>query len=985
LQRFIFGRRGSRCWTGVLTSITGFCLCQASSIAAESGDKLASFESQILPIFESKCIACHGADSPQQGLDLRSRAAIIKGGKSGPAIQAGSSAKSLLLEKIITKQMPPMDPKLTGEEIETVRAWIERGAPADAREGANSRPLAAPHITEQDVLPIFQVRCVACHGKREQRGGLDLRTQGSRLKGGKSGPALLPGKPDESLIIQKIESGEMPPTELQKKYAVRPATEAELKQLRKWIGDGCPSTSEQAVANEGPVVTKEGWNFWSFLPPKRPSVPSVKRQDLVRNPIDAFLLQKLEQQNLSYSTEAEPLALLRRAYLDLTGMPPSPGELVDYLKDPRHDRYERLIDRLLESPEYGERWARHWLDLAGYSDTEGFGDGAPFRPYAWRYRDYVIRAFNSDKPYDQFLIEQIAGDELADYKKGEVTPELIDRLAATGFLRTAADPTWEPEFAFLSERMNVIADEIQILTSSVMGLTVGCARCHDHKYDPISQRDYYRLSAILQTAYDPYDWVAPSERKIDIALENEKKEIQAFNAPLKQEMKRLEQSFETQAKPFREKFLEERLAPLPEALREDLRKLAQTPQDKRSDLQKYLAEKFKEPLEITMDDLSKKYEAFKTIAEPIRKEIEGMEEKLRPEPHVRVLSDMGGEPSANYLLRRGEASNPGPPVDPGVPAALTVSLEPYHVVPPWPGASSGGRRLALARWITQANHPLTSRVLVNQIWMRHFGRGLVPTPSNFGHSGMLPSHPELLDWLATEFAGGWSMKHLHRLMMTSTAYRQSSGKSLEILAVDPENTLLSRMTMRRMDAEQIYDSILKVTERLDPQRFGPPAEVEVKPNKEVLAKGSERGFRRGIYILQRGTTPVTLLEVYDLPQMTPNCVERSQSNVATQALQMMNSAQMWELARYMAGRAVDEAGENPNKQVEQVYLRALSRPPTAFEMRQGLTTLEELAHHWPPRLETDHVETPKQATANWLALAGLCHTILNSADFVFID
>jgi hypothetical protein len=626
------------------------------------------------------------------------------------------------------------------------------------------------------------------------------------------------------------------------------------------------------------------------------------------------------------------------------------------------------------------------LDLAGYSDTEGFGDGAPFRPYAWRYRDYVIRAFNSDKPYDQFLAEQIAGDELSDYKKEEVTQELIDRLAATGFLRTGADPTWEPEFAFLQERMNVIADEIQILSSAVMGLTVGCARCHDHKYDPIPQRDYYRLSAVLQTGYDPYDWVAPSERKIDIALENEKKELQAFNAPLKKELERLQQSLEAQAKPFHEKLLEERLAPLPEEVRQDLRNITKIAQDHRSDTQKYLAEKFKETLEITNDDLVKKYEAFKAIADPIRKEIDETEEKLRPEPHVRVLSDMGGEPSANYLLRRGEALNPGQPVGPGVPEALTMGLEPYRVVPPWPGSSSSGRRLALARWLTQSNHPLTSRVMVNQMWMRYFGRGLVATASNFGRSGMPPSHPELLDWLATEFVrSGWSIKHMHRLMMTSTAYRQSSGKNPDILAIDPENTLLSRMTMRRLDAEQIYDSILKITGRLNSKQFGPPEEVEVNPNKEVVAKGSEVGFRRGIYIVQRATTPVTLLEVYDLPRMTPNCVERSRSNVPTQALQMMNSRQMWELARYMAGRAIDEVGEDRKKQVEQVYRRAYSRPPTDFEIRQSLATLEELTRHWPPRLERDRAEAPQKATTNWLALAGLCHTILNSADFIFVD
>ncbi len=986
LRRFLYGHRVFWCWTRVLNWVASFCLCSAAALLSAPTDKSTRFESEILPILESKCVACHGADSPQQGLDLRSRATIIRGGKSGPAIQVGSSTKSLLMEKITTKQMPPIEPKLTNQEIETIRAWIDRGAPADTAELASARSSALPHITEEDVLPIFQVRCVACHGKREQKGGLDLRTQGSRLKGGKSGPALVPGKPDESLIIRKIESGEMPPTELQLKYSVRPPTEAELKKLREWITEGCPPALGHTVASSGPVIAKEDRNFWSFQPPLRPTVPKVRQQHLVRNTIDAFLLQELEDKNLSYSPVADPLVLLRRVYLDLTGMPPSPAEVGGYLNDQRPDRYERLIDRLLDSPEYGERWARHWLDLAGHADSEGFADADPFRPYAWRYRDYVIRALNSDKPYDQFLIEQIAGDELADYKNGEVTQEVIDRLAATGFLRTAADGTWEPEFAFLGERMNVIADQIQILTSAVMGLTLGCARCHDHKYDPIPQRDYYRLSAVLQAAYDPYDWMSPKERKIDIALESEKKEIAAFNAPLKKELERLEQSLDAQAKPFRERLLEERLASLPEAVRQDLRNLVKTPQDKRSDVQKYLAEKFKATLEVTNDGLIKKYEAFKTIAQPIRQEIGEIEDKVRPEPHVRVLSDMGGEPSTSYLLRRGEALNPGTSVEPGVPEVLTAGLEPYKVAAPWPGASSSGRRLALARWLTQSNHPLTSRVMVNQIWMRHFGRGLVPTASNFGRSGTPPSHPELLDWLATEFArSGWSMKHMHRLIMTSSAYRQSSGKNLEILAIDPENTLLSRMTMRRLDAEQIYDSILKVAERLDSRRFGPPEEVEVKPNKEVVAKGSEAGFRRGIYILQRRTTPVTLLEVYDLPQMTPNCIERSQSNVATQALQMMNSGQMWELVRYMAGRVIDEVGENREKQVHQIYLRAFSRPPTEFEMRESLATLEELTRHWPRRLERDHVETPKQTTANWLALAGLCHTILNSADFMFID
>ncbi|MCY4534708.1 MAG: DUF1549 and DUF1553 domain-containing protein, partial [Bryobacterales bacterium] len=517
----------------------------------------------------------------------------------------------------------------------------------------------------------------------------------------------------------------------------------------------------------------------------------------------------------SYSEEAAPLTLLRRAYLDLTGMPPSPQEVERYLEDDGEDRYRLLIERLLEAPEYGERWARHWLDVAGHIDTEGFGEYAPRRQNAWRYRDYVIRAFNQDKPFDEFLTEQIAGDELAPWKDQEVTPELVERLAATGFLRTAPDPTWEIEFAFLDERMNVIADEVHILGSGVLGLTVGCARCHDHKFDPITHRDYYSLGAILQAAYDPYDWLQPKMRVLNIGLASEKKEADEFNAPLKAKIKQLEESLEEEAAPYKARLLEERLGRLPEAVREDLRRLSETAEDKRTEVQQYLAKKFKQTLEISINDIKEGSESFKSKAEPIQKQIKETRAQLKPDPGLHALVDMGGEPSTSYLLLRGDAFTPGQPVEPGVPAFLTSHIDPYEVVAPWPGADTSGRRLALARWLTQPAHPLTARVMVNRIWMRHFGRGIVASPDNFGRTGEPPSHPELLDWLATEFVrSGWSVKHMHRLTMTSAAYRQVSKKDGEALAADPDNVLLSRMAMRRMDAEQLYDSILMATNRL---------------------------------------------------------------------------------------------------------------------------------------------------------------------------
>jgi len=423
----------------------------------------------------------------------------------------------LLVEKIVSKAMPPAGDKLTESQIAAIRSWIDTAMGQTA-------------VTENDVLPIFQMRCAGCHGKRKQEGGLDLRSLSARLKGGKSGPALVPGDPEHSLLLQKITSGQMPPPKMLFEAFVRPPTSEEVETIRKWIAGGALPAPKEAAQIEDKLVTDKDREFWSFQPPKRPSAPKVRHADLVRNPIDAFLLEKLEAKGLSYSSRADRLTLLRRAYLDLTGLPPSPADVQAFVKDQRTDAYERLIDRLLDSPHYGERWAKFWLDAAGYSDSEGIIDEDLVRPNAWRYRDYVIRSFNADQPYDQFLTEQIAGDELADYKNAkQITPDLLQNLVATGFLRMVPDGTYSPANGSISERMNVIADEIGVLSSTVLGLTVGCARCHNHKYDPLPQRDYYRLSAILQTAYDPYDWVVPTERKLDVALESERKEVAAFN------------------------------------------------------------------------------------------------------------------------------------------------------------------------------------------------------------------------------------------------------------------------------------------------------------------------------------------------------------------------------------------------------------------------------------------------------------------------
>jgi len=589
------------------------CVSSLAAAAAPPPEKTPEFTPEIRSLLQAKCWACHGENSPQAGLSLRAPGLILKGGKSGPAVKPGSSAGSLLIEKVVSKAMPPGDAKLTPAEITLLRSWVDHLSGAAERE-----------VTENDVLPIFQMRCVVCHGKRKQEGGLDLRSQASRLRGGKSGSALIPGKPDQSLLMQKISSGQMPPPKLLFEYFVRPPTSPEVETLRKWIASGAPPAPKEVVAETAsdPLVSDKDRAFWSFQPPKRPEVPQISSSGTVRNPIDAFLLQKLEAKKLTFAKEAERLVLFRRACLDLTGLPPTPAQIREYIEDHRPDAYERLIDRLLASPQYGERWSQFWLNAAGYADSEGIIDEDRIRPNAWRYRDYVIRSLNEDKPYDRFLMEQIAGDELVNYKHAkQITPDMIDKLVATGFLRLVPDGTYSPANGSVAERMNVIADEIEVLSSSVMGLTIGCARCHNHKYDPIPQRDYYRLSAILQTAYDPYDWVKPTERNLDVAVESERQEIASFNAPIETAIKKLEKSIEEKAAPLRIKVIGERLASLPESVRGDLQALLSTEESKRTPIQVYLADKFQDTLKVTNDDLAKQFPDFKAELESTNKSI----------------------------------------------------------------------------------------------------------------------------------------------------------------------------------------------------------------------------------------------------------------------------------------------------------------------------------------------------------------------------
>ncbi len=903
------------------------------------------FDKDVRPLLKSKCWRCHGDEVRKGELAVHTAAGLRKGSESGPVIVPGQSTKSRLYELVRNGEMPP-DKKnpLTNAEVEIVRRWIDGGARFE-------NETTKPEVTQHDILPILLLRCTACHGRQKREGELDLRTRAAMLRGGKSGPALVPGKPEESLILKRLQREEMPPRQRLVEAMVKPMEANEIEKLTRWIALGAPEVADEpdvAGTPADPLVSAEDREFWSFQKPRAMPVPNVAHAARVRNPVDAFVLQKLEEKSLSLSPEADRLTLLRRAAFDLTGLPPEPAEAEAFLADNDPRAYEKLIDRLLASPRYGERWGRHWLDVAGYADCEGRREQHLPRPSVWRYRDYVIRSFNADKPYDRFLQEQLAGDELSDYEHApEITQEIEDNLVATAFLRMAPDPTWANLTGFVPDRLEVMADSIDVLGSGVMGLTFKCARCHSHKFDPIPQRDYYRLVAIFKGAYDEHDWLKPQligfggalsasfgERYLPQVTTAERKRIDEHNAAIQREIDKLKAGPQT-----------------PEATKQ---------------IKELTANRF-------------------------------------PDPRLFALWDRG-EPSPTYIYRRGDYQISGTLVHAGPPAVLTDSQTPLEIVPPWPDAKSTGRRLAFARWLTHPNSAaggLTARVMVNRIWKHHFGQGLVKSVGNFGKTGDRPSHPELLDWLAQEFVRQcWSLKEMHRLMMTSSVYRQRGagqrgregegerGRNTNKTAAgsspppplspspplhqDPDNRLLAHMPLRRMEAEPLRDSLLLVAGQLDETRFGPGDAVTVRPDGLVLS-----GKRRSVYVQQLRKHPASLLESFDLPAMNPNCLQRSESLVAPQALHLMNDAAVRELARQFADRVQREAGDDPAHQVRRAYWIALTRPPSGEELTDCLQTLTSLTEQW-----TKHVPV---AEASRKALATLCHTIMNSASFLYLD
>ncbi len=685
-------------------------------------------------------------------------------------------------------------------------------------------------------------------------------------------------------------------------------------------------------------------SHWAFRPIVRPQLPAIHGH--ANNDIDRFILASLEAKGLRLNSGADRPTLIRRISFDLTGLPPTLAEIETFLNDTAPQAYERMVDRYLASPHYGERWGKYWLDAAGYADSNGYFSADSDRPLAWRYRDYVIRAFNQDKPYDRFVMEQLAGDELAGYvPDGDVTPAMAELLTATHFLRNAPDGTGEsdgnPE-EVRTDRMTVLEGTVQIAMNSLLGLTIQCARCHRHKFEPITHAEYYALQAIFFPAYNPDKWKAPKDRVVAVGSKVERVAWQRRTEIIDRQIKELRESLTPVALSLREELLEERLQHLETGLRQPLIQAALVPEKKRTNEQANLIKKFAKETQISDEDLAKRFPEFAGLREQVSKAIAAREKERPPAlPMLSVFVETDPNPPVHHVMRRGQHNQPDAEVQPGVPAALTTPSNRFVMEPRPAGCISTGRRTAFARWVTAPENPLFARVMVNRVWQHHFGTGIVATPDNLGQSGAKPSHPELLDYLADAFMkSGWSVKALHRLILTSATYRQSSATRQPAIrdpqSLDPDNRLLSRFPLRRLDAEALRDGLLHISGELD-QRIGGPY-VPTRQTKEGIVdipESQDGARRRSVYLQQKRTQVPTLLQLFDAPTIVHTCSVRPSSTVPLQALSLLNSEFLRARARAFAERLAREAGADSSKRIDLAFRLACARPPTREEIDAG--------------------------------------------------
>ncbi len=842
-------------------------------------------------------------------------------------------------------------------------------------------------VFEKDVRPILKAHCWHCHGEEDQHEGkLDTRLVRFLLKGGESGPAIVVGDPKASPLMQRVASGEMPPGK--KKLSLD-----EQDILARWIEGGAKTARpEPESLADGDTFTEEERLHWSFQPIQKHPLPAVNRPDSLRTPIDAFLLAELESHSLNFGPDADRTTFIRRLTFDLTGLPPTPADVDQFLQNDRPDAYEQLVDELLASPQYGERWGRHWLDIAGYADSDGYSQRDLERKWAYRYRDYVVRAFNTDKPWSEFLVEQLAGDELLVPPYKNLAPEQADCLTATGFLRMGPDGSGSGDVDIPVARQEVIAETIKIFSTAVLGLTVGCAQCHAHRYDPIAHADYYRLRALIEPAYDTTRWRDPNGRLISLWSETTQADAAAAEAEYQQVTKDRTAALDV----IVQETFDRELAKLPEETQPLAKAARETAAKDRSEEQKQLIKEYP----FLNVDRGSVYLYLPDRLTKFNKEWDAkqaeVKQKRPADDFVQCLTEIPDKVPPTKLFARGDFNQPRQDVGPGELAVLNRTG--FDIPADDPALPTTGRRLAYARHLTDGKHPLTARVIVNRIWMHHFGRGLVATPGEFGALGERPSHPELLDWLAADFMEhGWQVKRLHRQIVLSMAYRQSSARRDDLDAVDPENRLLGRMSVRRIEAESLRDSLLALTGKLSDKMFGPPVAVtpdEVgqiivgvdtrdsagRPTGKSVGIGEDE-FRRSLYIQSRRSMPLSMLEPFDAPVMSPNCEQRASSTVAPQSLLLMNSEFVVDQTEAMADRIRAEAGDDPAAQFTLAWRLAFARPPTDTERNSGTAFLTEQA----ATLTATTANEKKKPDPVRLALANLCHALVSANGFLYVD
>ena len=790
-------------------------------------------------------------------------------------------------------------------------------------EAAESASAGNDTLFEGQVRPLLLEKCVKCHGDTKSESGLRLDSRAALMQGGDSGPAIVPGDPAKSLLVtaMKHDGGiEMPPG------TFLPGDQIAV--VEKWIAAGAPWPSDAGPS--GPKKTRSGEptdeerRHWSFQPITDPPVPQVATAGEAVHPIDAFLTVKLAKKGLQPVGPADRRTLVRRATFDLTGLPPAPADVDSFEADQSPAAFAQLVERLLASPAYGERWGRHWLDVVRYADTAGETADYP-SPLAWKYRNYVIKAFNDDKPYDRFLREQVAGDLLADPSQPD---RFADSVTATGYIAISR------RFGFDSVNSMHLTyqDTIDTLGQSVLGLTLGCARCHDHKYDPVTSADYYALYGIFKSTNYAFPGDEQTRRPGDMTPLVSGEQLAALRKPY-----------------------DEQIASLDAEIR------------KADEAKKPLVEQQK--AEPESEELKQRLkEADAAVAG-----LKGKKDALRfnpPFPTTYGVTDGKGENVK--IQKRGEPTRPGDEV---ARRFLTVLGG-----DPVPADEPGSGRRQLADWLTRPGNPLTARVIVNRIWQHHFGQGIVVTENDFGIRGSAPTHPELLDWLASRFVeGGWSIKSLHRLIMSSQAYQRSSGQSETCAAVDPGNTLLWRFSRRRLDAEEIRDSLLMVSGRLDasPGEDHPfPAVITWGYSQHNPFMAIYESTKRSVYLMTPRLGRHPFLALFDGADTNASTPDRAVTTVPTQALFWMNDPLVHEESQAFARRLLGES--DSGARIELAYRTALGRSPDAAEVAAGRGFVDRYL----AGLKATDAPADQHELLAWAAFA---RTLFASNEFLYID